>query len=83
MRRIYFIQQWFNLADLSCEEARYDNASLRSFVGIDLRREPVSDSTTITMFRKLRNDHKLGEALFAMVGQELQVRGFKVNTGTI
>ena len=26
---------------------------------------------------------KLGEALFAKVGQQLQERGFKVNTGTI
>ena len=32
---------------------------------------------------KLLNDNKLGEALFAKVGQELQARGFKVNTGTI
>ena len=83
MLRIHFIQHWFNLADLSCEEALYDSASLRSFVGIDLGREPVPDSTTITKFRKLLNDHKLGEALFAQVGQELQARGFKVNTGTI
>ena len=83
MLRIHFIQHWFNLADLACEEALYDSASLRSFVGIDLGREPVPDSTTITKFRKLLNDHKLGEALFAQVGKELQARGFKVNTGTI
>ena len=83
MLRIHFIQHWFNLADLSCEEALYDSASLRRFVGIDLGREPVPDSTTITKFRKLLNDNKLGEALFAKVGQELQDRGFKVNTGTI
>ena len=83
MLRIHFIQHWFNLADLSCEEALYDSASLRSFVGIDLGREPVPDSTTITKFRKLLNDNKLGEALFSKVGQELQARGFKVNTGTI
>ena len=83
MLRIHFIQHWFNLADLSCEEALYDSASLRSFVGIDLGREPVPDSTTITKFRKLLNENKLGEALFAKVGQELQARGFKVNTGTI
>jgi len=82
MLRIHFIQHWFNLADLSCEETLYDSASLRSFVGIDLGREPVPDSTTITKFRKLLNDNKLGEALFAKVGQELQARGFKVNTGT-
>ena len=80
---IHFIQHWFNLADLACEEALYDSASLRRFVGIDLGREPVPDATTLLKFRRLLNEHKLGEALFAKVGQELQARGFKVNTGTI
>jgi IS5 family transposase len=55
MLRNYFIQHWFNLADLACEEALYDSVSLRRFVGIDLGREPVPDSTTITKFRKLLN----------------------------
>ena len=83
MLRIHFIQHWFNLADLACEEALYDSASLRRFVGIDLGCEPVPDATTLLKFRRLLNEHKLGEALFAKVGQELQARGFKVNTGTI
>ena len=83
MLRIHFIQHWFNLADLACEEALYDSASLRRFVGIDLGREPVPDATTMLKFRRLLNNNKLGEALFAQVGQELQARGFKVNTGTI
>ena len=83
MLRIHFIQHWFNLADLACEEALYDSASLRRFVGIDLGREPVPDATTLLKFRRLLNNNKLGEALFAQVGQELQARGFKVNTGTI
>ncbi len=34
MLRIHFIQHWFNLADLACEEALYDSASLRRFVGM-------------------------------------------------
>ena len=83
MLRIHFIQHWFNLADLACEEALYDSASLRRFVGIDLGREPVPDATTMLKFRRLLNDNKLGVALFAKVGEELQARGFKVNTGTI
>lgn len=83
MLRIHFIQHWFNLADLACEEALYDSASLRRFVGIDLGREPVPDATTMLKFRRLLNDNKLGEALFAQVGQELQARGYKVSTGTI
>ena len=83
MLRVHFIQHWFNLADLACEEALYDSASLRRFVGIDLGREPAPDATTLLKFRRLLNNNKLGEALFAQVGQELQARGFKVNTGTI
>ena len=83
MLRIHFIQHWFNLADLACEEALYDSASLRRFVGIDLGLEPVPDATTMLRFRRLLNANKLGEALFARVGKELQERGIKVNTGTI
>ena len=83
MLRIHFIQHWFNLADLACEEALYDSASLRRFAGIDLGAEPVPDATTMLRFRRLLNDNKLGEALFARVGKELQARGIQVNTGTI
>ena len=83
MLRIHFIQHWFNLADLACEDALYDGASLRRFVGIDLGREPVPDATTMLRFRRLLNANKLGEALFARVGKELQARGIKVNTRTI
>ena len=81
MLRIHFIQHWFNLADLACEESLYDSASLRRFVGIDLDREPVPDATTMLKFRRLLSDHKLGQALFAKVGQELLARGLKLNTG--
>ena len=83
MLRIHFIQHWFNLADLACEEALYDSMSLRLFAGIDLGCEAVPDATTMLKFRKLLNDHKLGEALFAQVGTVLQSKGFKLNTGTI
>ncbi len=83
MLRIHFIQHWFNLADLACEQALYDSASLRRSVGIALGCEPVPDATTMLRFRRLLNANRLGEALFAKVGQQLQERGFKVNTGTI
>src|SRR6266851_4149871 len=36
MLRTYFVQQWFNLSDPGVEEALYDSASLRRFVGVDL-----------------------------------------------
>ena len=83
MLRMHFVQHWFNLADEACEEALLDSTSLRRFVGIDLGRERVPDGTTLLKFRRLLNEHKLGEQLFAKVGQVLQGRGLKVGTGTI
>src|SRR2546426_1147655 len=35
MLRIYFLQQWFNLSDPGVEEALYDSAVMRQFVGVD------------------------------------------------
>jgi IS5 family transposase len=83
MLRMYFVQHWFNLADEACEEALLDSTALRRFVGIDLGRERVPDGTTLLKFRRLLDKHKLGEALFAKVGEVLQARGMKVGTGTI
>jgi IS5 family transposase len=36
MLRTYFVQQWFNLSDSGVEEALYEPAALRRFVGVDL-----------------------------------------------
>jgi IS5 family transposase len=83
MLRMYFVQQWFNLADAACEDALLDSTALRRFVGIDLGCERVPDATTLLKFRRLLETHKLGEALFAKVGEVLQARGLKVGTGTI
>ena len=83
MLRMHFVQHWFNLADEACEEALLDITSLRRFVGIDLGRERVPDGTTLLKFRRLLNEHGLGEKLFAKVGELLQARGLKVGTGTI
>ena len=83
MLRIHFLQHWFNLADLACEEALYDSASLRRFAGIDLGNEPVPDATTMLKFRRLLEQHQLPEQLFAQVGRVLQGSGMTLKTGTI
>jgi len=83
MLRMYFVQHWFNLADGACEDALLDSTALRRFVGIDLGCERVPDATTLLHFRHLLDRHKLGQALFAKVGEVLQAQGLKVGTGTI
>ena len=53
MLRIYFLQQWYGLADEALEDALYDSQALRSFAGIDLNHDPVPDATTLLKFRHI------------------------------
>jgi len=83
MLRIYFLQQWFNLSDPGVEEALYDSAVLRQFVGIDLGQEPVPDETTVLNFRHLLEEHQLGGKMLEAVNLHLQKKGIRITTGTI
>jgi IS5 family transposase len=83
MLRMYCVANWFNLADEACEDALYDVAVFREFCGIDLGCERVPDATTLLKFRHLLEEHKLGEALFAKVGELLLANGMKLSGGTI
>jgi len=67
----------------AAEEALYDSPAMRSFVGIDLGREPVPDETTVCRFRHLLEAHDLGRRLFDEVQRHLAAKGLKVATGTI
>ena len=83
MLRIHCLQLWFDLSDPAVEEALYDSRAMRSFVGIDLGREPVPDETTVMRFRHLLEEHKLGERIFEEVGRVLLKRGLRLSKGTI
>ena len=83
MLRIHFLQHWFNLSDPAVEESLYDSRAMRSFVGIDLDREPVPDETTICKFRHLMEKHNLGDQLFHLVNDYLKENGMHVSRGTI
>ena len=83
MLRMYLIANWFNLADEACEDALYDIAAFRDFCRIDLGRERVPDATTLLNFRHLLEEHQIGAALFAKVGELLLAHGMKLSGGTI
>jgi len=83
MLRIYFLQQWFNLSDPAVEEALYDSAVMRQFVGMDLGCEPVPDETTVCKFRHLLEEHPMGEQILGTVNWQLQAQGVRITTGTI
>jgi IS5 family transposase len=45
MLRMYFLANWFNLADEACEEALYDVPLFRDFCRIDLGHDWAPDAT--------------------------------------
>ncbi len=73
--RMYFVRHCCNLADAACEDALLDCTVLRRFIGINLGRERVPQTTTLLKFRRPLESHKLGEAL--------QASGMKVGASTI
>jgi len=83
MLRMYWVANWFNLADEACEDAMYDIPVFRDFCGFDLGRERIPDATTLLKFRHLLEEHEMGKAMFARVGALLQANGVKVSGGTI
>ncbi len=83
MLRIHFLQQWYALSDPAVEEALYDSAAMRRFVGIDLGHEGAPDETTVCKFRHLLERHGLASELFAAVGEHLKQHGMQLSQGTI
>jgi IS5 family transposase len=83
MLRIYFLQQWYGLADEALEDALYDSQALRGFAGIDLSVATVPDATTVLNFRHWLEEHDLTRALFDEIGAMLEERGLLMRQGTI
>ncbi|MCE0733970.1 IS5 family transposase [Halomonas sp. G15] len=83
MLRIYFLQQWYALADEALEDAIYDSQAMRDFVGIDLAIESVPDATTLLRFRRLLEKHALTQRIFEEINAHLAEQGLFMREGTI
>ena len=79
MLRVYFLQQWYALADEALEDALHDSRSMQAFVGGGV----VPDATTLLKFRHLLEEHDLTRRLFAEVNALLAERGAFLREGTI
>jgi IS5 family transposase len=83
MLRIHFIQQWFNLSDPAMEEALYDMALFREFVGLDAGEDNLPDESTILRFRHLLETHNLSLQILATVNATLAAKGLLLKSGTV
>jgi IS5 family transposase len=83
MLRVYFLQQWYGLADEALEDALYDSQALRGFARIELAAEGVPDATTLLKFRRLLETHDLCKGLFTAINADLTARGLLLREGTL
>ena len=83
MLRIYFLQQWYTLADEALEDALYDSQALRTFAGIDLSVEAVPDATTLLGFRHLLEAHDLTKGILQEINGHLRARQLFLKEGTL
>jgi transposase, IS5 family len=83
MLRVYFLQQWYALADEALEDALYDSQALQRFARIDLSAEGVPDATTLLNFRHLLERHDLCQGLFTAINADLAARGLLLREGTL
>jgi len=83
MLRIYFLQQWYGLADEALEDALYDSQALRGFARIDLAAEGVPDATTLLKFRRRLETNDLCHGLFNAINADRSARGLMMRAGTL
>ncbi|QDQ28827.1 IS5 family transposase [Chitinimonas arctica] len=83
MLRMYIAQQCFGLSDEGVEDAIYDSQAIRGFVGIDLGREGAPDATALLKFRRLLEENKLTERIFAAINAHLADKGLLLKEGTV
>ena len=83
MLRLYFLQQWYGLADEALEDAIYDSQAMRAFVGVDLSVESAPDATTLLKFRHLLERHELTRKIFEEVGTLLREKQLLMREGTM
>ena len=83
MLRVYFLQQWYGLADEAIEDAIYDSQAMRGFARIDLAADGLPDATTLLKFRRLLETNDLCKGIFQAINTDLATRGLMMREGTL
>jgi transposase, IS5 family len=83
MLRVYFLQQWYGLADEALEDARYDSQALQGFARMELAAAGVPDATTLLKFRRRLETQDLCKGLFTAINTDRTARGLLLREGTL
>lgn len=81
--RVYFLQQWYGLADEALEDALDDSQALQRFARMDLAAEGVPDAPTLLNFRHRLETHDLCKGRFQAINADLAARGLRRREGPL
>ena len=82
MLRTHCVQLFYNLSDPGMEDLLYGSDPVRRFVGLKLS-GPLPDETTILNFRRLLEQHSLGQGLLNEINAQLESQGLRLRERTI
>jgi IS5 family transposase len=82
MLKIFFLQKWYALADVSVEEEIWDRKSFQKFLNIDAGSDGVPDATTLENFRHTLEESNTGEKIFMNINRLLSEQGLILQNGT-
>jgi len=82
MLKVFFLQKWYTLADVSVEEEIWDRKSFQKFLNIDAGSDGVPDATTLENFRHTLEKNKTGEMLFERLSHIFLEQGLILQKGT-
>jgi IS5 family transposase len=80
--KMLLLEQWYGLSDVRVVEEVHDRRSFERFVGQDIRRYHVDD-TTLVKFRERIRHARLERRLFDLIKNQLDEQGLFVRKGTI
>lgn len=84
MLKMFMLKNWFDLSDLSVEEAVYDSYSMKQFLEIDFSlNDQVPDSTTLCKFRSLLKKHDIENTLFSQLKTILKENNMQIKNGLL
>ena len=83
MRRLHFLQQWFNLSDPGMEEALYVTPMFREFAGMGAWEDNLPGESTILCFRHLLEANDLRMQILSTVNTTLTANGLIIKQGTV
>jgi len=80
--QIYFMQQWYALADPAMEDALHKVESMLRFAGLDLTDDAMAIETTMLKFRHLLEKHALTGQMMNIINDTLEQRGLVLKGGS-